>query len=231
VAVFVSDPLFQRFDLEMASFRWARMARRSALVFSAMALLLFSLEARFAAAQEDGSAPAPGGATAAKEPVPEPPPPRVKLGEIAATPGSSVMVPVYFTPDPKTAIRSFTVEVQHVSNNLEFQSAVDGAIEGLEITSSVTKGTPDEKGVTRSKFRVTVTDKKSKGLPDGLVSFLMFNLSQDAKPFVIKLNTKAVSAEGQSAAQKVSNLNVVSGSVTVESSDVEPGMTCFFFSH
>jgi hypothetical protein len=200
--------------------RTVLMVGRHAFLCCMTILMLFSLAVRHAAAQQDSS---------------QPPAPRVKVGEITATPGSSAMVPVYFTPDPKTAVRSFTVEIEHVSNNLKFQTASDGAVEGLELSSTVDNGTPDDKGVMRSKLRFTVSlaDKKSKkGLPEGLVAFLMFQLAQDAKPFVIKLNLTVLSAEDtQSPSRKISNVSVEPGSVAVTSSDVEPGMTCFFFSH
>jgi len=216
-------------DFVNALSRQTAIPARGAVILAAVILpLLFCAAGRIAVAQE-------GSPTAAKDASHPPPPPRVKLGEVPATTGSSVMVPLYFTPDPKTPIRSFTLEIEHVSNNLEFQSTGDGVVEGLEISSSVAKGKPDDKGVMRSKLRLTLAlaDKKStKGIPEGLVAFLMFQLSKDAKPFVIKLTPTVFSAEDtQIPARKVAKLGVEAGSVAVESSDVEPGMTCFFFSH
>src|SRR3970282_198305 len=52
--------------------------------------------------------------------------PRVALAELSGTPGAILMVPLYFTPDLKTPLRSFVVDIEFVSNNLKFQKASRG---------------------------------------------------------------------------------------------------------
>src|ERR1043166_7776745 len=52
--------------------------------------------------------------------------PRVSLSEITANPGQSLMIPLYFTPDPQNPLRSFSVEIEYVSNSLKFNSAEPG---------------------------------------------------------------------------------------------------------
>jgi len=166
-----------------------------------------------------------------------PPPPFVSVGQVEGSPGASLIVPVYFTPDPQTAIQSFTVDIEFVSNNLQFQDVSKGIVdpEGLEVSSSLAKGTPDSKGVTRSKLRLTVAlkaEKSNQGLAGGLLAYLMFNLSIEAKPFVIMLTPTIISAEDtRKPARKVSNLGAQPGSISVLSLDVTPEMSCFFFTH
>jgi hypothetical protein len=172
-----------------------------------------------------------------QEETQSPPPPYITIGQVEGSPGATLIVPVYYKPDPDKPVRSFTVDIEFVSNNLEFQNASNGIVdqEGLELSSAVTKANPDAAGVSRSKLRLTVALKgknSNEGLAEGLLSYLMFQLSLQAKPFVIKLIPTIISAEDtQEPAKKVSNLSAQPGSISVLSLDVTPEMSCFFFSH
>jgi hypothetical protein len=178
----------------------------------------------------------PSGA-AAQNPSGSPVPPYISFEEVTASPGATVMVPLYYTPGPQTSLRSFTIELQYVSNNLQFQDATGGIVDpdALRLTSSLSDGQPDDKGVKRSRLRISVSladENAAQGLGEGLLAYLMFSLSPDAKPFVIKLNPTIISAEDtQKPARKVSNLTAQPGSVIVQSADVTPEMSCFFFTH
>jgi len=164
--------------------------------------------------------------------------PRVAIGEINATPGANLMVPLYFTPDPRNPLRSITIEIEYVSNSLKFQRAAAGlAIEQIraDLSATLTDGTPDARNVTRSKLRVAVAipeREPARGIPDGLLSFLMFRVSPDARPFAIRLTPSVVSAETiQSPPQRVANVSTLPGLVVVELGDMLPEATCFFFTH
>jgi len=164
--------------------------------------------------------------------------PRVAIGEINGNPGTNLMVPLYFTPDPNRPVRSITIEIEYVSNSLKFQRAAAGlAVEqvGADISSTLTDGTPDARNVTRSKLRIAVAVPQSqppRGIPDGLLSFLMFRVSPDARPFAIRLNTSVVSAETtQNPPQRIANVSTLPGLVVVEQGDMLPEATCFFFTH
>jgi hypothetical protein len=185
-----------------------------------LALLAQALLSPRAAAQSDAAAPAP---------------PFVSVGKVDGSPGASLIVPLYYTADPGTPIRSFTVEIEFVSNNLSFQDATKGIVdqEGLEISSSLAKGTADAKGVTRSKLHLAAAlsggDAKQP-LAGGLLAYLMFQLSPDAKPFVITLNPAVLEARSPQGGGKAV-LRSQAGSITVLSEDVTPEMSCFFFTH
>jgi len=164
--------------------------------------------------------------------------PRVALSELGGTPGANMMMPLYFTPDPKMPVRSLTVDIEFVSNNLKFQKASKGtAAEAVnaDITTSVTEGKPDDKGVTRSTLRLSasIPDASNKtGLPDGLLAYLLFQISLDAKPFAIKLVPTVVEAGGLGdPPQKVAKIGAEPGLVVVQVLDVMPEATCFFFTH
>ena len=111
------------------------------------------------------------------------------------------MVPLYFTPDPRAPLRSITVDIDYVSNSLKFQKASRGVVTeqvGADLSTTLTDGKPDARKITRSKLRVAVAiperDPKQ-GLPEGLLAYLLFQVSTDAKAFAIRLNTSVVSAE------------------------------------
>jgi hypothetical protein len=164
--------------------------------------------------------------------------PRISLGEIVGSPGASLTIPFYYTPSANQPLRSFVVDIEFVSNHLEFQKAAAGvAPKGGEpdIGATITRGDPDEKGITRSKVRISVSLKNKnsqKGLPQGLLAFLLFQVTMDAKPFAIKLSPTVVSAEDlHTPPRKVTTISTSPGMVAVEIPNVVPKATCFFFSH
>lgn len=164
--------------------------------------------------------------------------PRISLGEIVGSPGASLTIPLYYTPSVNQPLRSFTVDIEFVSNHLEFKKAASGVLPNgvdADIGATLTGGEPDGKGITRSKVRISVALKNKnsqKGLPQGLLAFLLFQVAMDAKPFAIKLSPTVVSAEDlHTPSRKVTAINTSPGMVAVEIPNVVPKATCFFFSH
>jgi hypothetical protein len=164
--------------------------------------------------------------------------PRISLGEITGSPGASLMIPLYYTSSASDPLRSLAVDIEYVGNHLKFQKAAGGVTfeEGkANLSANVTDGVPDAKGTVRSKLRVAVslTEKNPQtGIPEGLLAFLLFQVTMDAKPFTIKLTPTLASAEDlHTPPRKVSKITTVPGTVVVEIPDVMPMATCFFFSH
>src|SRR5262249_4744290 len=129
-------------------------------------------------------------------------------------------------------------EIEFVSNSLKFNSAEPGDLlggAGAKMEAKLSEGKPDDKGVARSKLRVsvTMTDKQPKqGLPEGLAAYLLFDLSTTAKPVAIKMATSVVDAEDlQDPPRKFTKLTAKSGTVVVELADTNPEANCFFFTH
>lgn len=166
---------------------------------------------------------------------PPPPPPRVAMGEITGTPGSSLMLPLYFTPDPKMPVKDMTVDIDFVSNTLKFQKLSPGVASeeaGATVKGEVVEGKADDRGITRSKLTVTASlpaDKASAGLPDGLLAYLLFQVALEAKPFAIRMATTVKSAADPQA--KPVKVNAQNGLVVLELMDMMPEATCFFFTH
>jgi hypothetical protein len=166
--------------------------------------------------------------------------PRVSLSEITGTPGASLMVPFYFTPDPKTPLRSIGVDIEYVANSLQFQKHSRGAAAesaNVEITTSVTEGNPDDKGIKRSTLHLKAElagQAPATGLPDGLLAYLLFQISLEAKPFAVKMTTTVTSAESLATPPKpveIAGIGREDGLVIVNALDVMPEATCFFFTH
>ncbi|MBI4479709.1 MAG: hypothetical protein HY651_06770 [Acidobacteria bacterium] len=179
------------------------------------------------------SAPAPGpGQTA-----------RVSLAEIKTTPGASLMMPLSLTPDPKNPLRSLTIEIGFVSKSLVFQKTSRGLAAELanaDIQANLTEGPPDEKGLKRATLRVAASlpePASKEGLPDGLLAYLLFQVSEDAQPLSVKLTPAVISANDLSTPpKKVSNVGADAGVVVIEALDavyqrLAPELACFFFSH
>ncbi len=164
--------------------------------------------------------------------------PHVTVGEVTGIPGAIVLVPLYYTPDPNISLRTLTVEIDYVSISLQFQSVASGFVTekaGADVEAILSEGAPEDQGIARSKLRVMVslTDKQpSKGLPGGLLAYLTFRISTDAKPFAIKLNPFVVSAEEvRDSLQKITKVHAQPGTVVVQVGEMTPLAGCFFFMH
>ena len=169
--------------------------------------------------------------------------PRVSLAEIDGTPGASLMMPLSLTPDPKNPLRSLTVDIEYVSNSLIFQKASRGLAAELanaDIQSNLTESKPDDKGLKRAKLRVTASlpePNPKEGLPQGLLAYLLFQVSPDAKPFLVTMTPTIVSAYDLSTPPKeVTNVVTKPGSVSIDDlgdryDRLAPAVACFFFTH
>src|SRR5262249_14885649 len=70
--------------------------------------------------------------------------PQISVGEVTGSPGASLMVPVYFTPDSKAPIKKLAATVEYVSNNMEFQEVSSAVTEQeVEVSGVFAKGTAD----------------------------------------------------------------------------------------
>ena len=169
--------------------------------------------------------------------------PRVSLGEIKATPGSSVMMPFSFTADPENPLQSLSVDIEFVSKSLIFQKTSTGLaaeLADVEVRASIVKEEVDDNDLKHVTLRVTASFPEpvmEGGLPDGLLAYLLFDVSPEAQPFRIRLTPATVTAYDLSSPPKtVANVGSKPGLVLIESADaafdrMAPPIACFFFSH
>lgn len=183
---------------------------------------------------------------AAMQQSPEPVP-RVALGAVKAPPGTSVMTPLSFTPDPGTPLRAITLGVEYVSNSLHFETASRGLaaeMANAEVRTSLSERPPDENGIRRAILRITISVPEARSpavLPDGVLAYLVFHIAEDAKPFTIRLTPVEVAAEDRSIPPgKVATVSTDPGSITIEkpeagrggiAPELNPEVGCFFFTH
>ncbi len=174
--------------------------------------------------------------------------PRVSLAEVGGTPGDSLLMPVSLTPDAEQPMRSLTIDIEYVSNSLAFTSVSRGMgaeLAGAVVDATLTETDPDDEGRKRATLRLTAAlpepasgqGVSPPGLPQGVLAYLLFQVAEEARPFVISLTPTVVSAQDLSTPpEEVSGLATVAGSVKIESLEdvydrLAPEVSCFFFTH
>jgi cohesin domain-containing protein len=161
---------------------------------------------------------------------------RIALASNSGPPGSSLVIPIYFTPAPGIAVGRLQVVVSFVSVNLKFESAergVSAKLPNLDFSSAVAVGKND-KGVETSTVTVVASfpasAKSARGIPGGILGYLKLQINAKANAALIALRTKAEGALlGSDAA--LANLTTVDGQVEIAWVDAPPSVSCFFFTH
>lgn len=210
--------------------------------WAATALLVWSLSliSARAFAQREGKDAANGSDNSKTEPEKRSNPslPRLMVDSQSGTPGTNVVVPLYFTPPQGAALRTVTVEIDWVSKNVHFVRLDRGTSAeaiGAVVTGKVTGTSKDAKSLEHSTLRInaSVTDEIPKdGFPDGLLAYLTFQISPDAQPFAVELRPKLIAAEAiGNADKKFTQAEVETGKINVELEGLPPYVACFFFSH
>lgn len=173
-----------------------------------------------------------------QRPPADPALPRITLGSQTGMPGTNVVVPLYYTPARGVELRSLSVEIEWVSQNLQFvrsERGISAEMIGADVASKVTGTEKDAKSLERSRLRVdasVVEENPRRGIPEGLLAYLTFKISTAAQPFAIELRPKLVSATTiGSLGGKISKAELEAGAVRVELPGLPPSVTCFFFTH
>ena len=161
---------------------------------------------------------------------------RIALASNSGPPGSSLVIPIYFTPAPGIVVGRLKVVVNCVSVNLKFESAergVSAKLPNLEFNSAVAVGKND-KGVETSTVTVVASfpssAKSARGIPGGILGYLKLRISAKANAALIALRTKAEGTRLGSDAP-LTNLTTADGQVEVAWVDAPPSVSCFFFAH
>jgi hypothetical protein len=156
------------------------------------------------------------------------------IGTVSGEPGTPAEIPLYFTPNGGKAIQSAHMEVEFVSNSVKFTKADKGtasAVQDFDLKVDSKELPPDAKNIRRTTLSIDVEVKDpgpKKGLPEGLLSFLDFDVPTNAKPFSIELKPLNVSAED--AAKAPVKVHAEAGKIIIALPD-QPLPGCFFFTH
>lgn len=164
------------------------------------------------------------------------PPANVVLGGGTGSPGASVVVPIYFNPPQGKETGQLKIEVTFVSVNLKYDKVESGIASemGDVVIKAETAAGKNDKDVETTTLTVTATAPGTgtppKGIPPGLLAYIMLNISEKGRPATIALLTK-VQANEAGTNQPLPNLTAADSSVEVVAPGSEPAVTCFFFSH
>lgn len=169
--------------------------------------------------------------------------PRVSLGEVKGTPGSSAMMPLSLKTAPGRPLGSLSLEIEFVSKSLIFQKISRGIAAEFaeaEIQAGVAREQTDDNGLKHVTLRVSASlpdPPPESGLPDGLLAYLIFDILPEAQPFRIRLTPSTIDASDLSSPpRRFSDVGAEPGLVVIESDAavfdrMAPAVACFFFSH
>ena len=160
---------------------------------------------------------------------------RVTLGGTSGTPGTSVVVPIYFTPARNVAVARLRLEVTYVSVNLKFSKLDKGIaaeLGGVDVAVEVEEG-KNERDVDTQTLTITASfldpQPPPTGIPSGLQAYVTLNIGEEARPASISLRP---TIEGSLVTgDPVPNLRAFSTQVDVLAPGTQPLLSCFFFTH
>jgi hypothetical protein len=162
--------------------------------------------------------------------------PRVVLAEASGEPGTSVEVPIYFTPAHGVKVGRLKLTISYVSANLKY-SKLDREtglnLETPDLQIDVKDG-KDDKGIAMQTLTITASYQNSRppegGIPEGLLGYLTLQISETGRAAKIALR---VTVEGSEVGTNspISNIRAINGQVEVSVSGQPAAVSCFFFSH
>lgn len=171
-----------------------------------------------------------GGKTS--EERPDPKVTRIALRGSSGMPGSLVAVPIYFTPAQGVEVGSIELKVSFVSANLKFDKFQPGvAIElgDLKWENDVSTA-KDETGAETTSLKIRILPSSSKGIPEGLLGYIILKIAETGRAAKINLATTARATEFRSK-QDLTSVQAVDARIEVLAPSTGPAVTCFFFSH
>ena len=122
-----------------------------------------------------------------KEPVASSKTTQVTLGGASGTPGTSVIVPIYFTPAEKVEVGRIKLDVNFVSRSLKYSKLVSGIaaeMGNVDLHQEIKEG-KNEQGLETSTLTVVASflteEPPKKGLPSGLLGYLTFEIGEEAR--------------------------------------------------
>ena len=159
---------------------------------------------------------------------------RVTLGSSSGTPGTSVVVPLYFTPADGVEVESLKLVIDFVSKHLKYGKMDPGiaAEMGNVGLNAEVKEVQNEQGLENTTLTITASfpTPPEKGIPAGLLGYLTMRINEDAVPASISLRAAAEATELKTN-KPITDLLATSATVDVLAPGTQPLVTCFIFSH
>ena len=161
---------------------------------------------------------------------------RVTLGSATGTPGTPVVIPIYFTPAAGVDVGRLKLDVHFVSASLKFvkiERGITAELGNVDLRAEV-RGEKNEKGVETSALAIVASflspGPPPKGIPAGILGYLALKIDEGGRPASISLRATAEAAELKTK-KPVENLRASDGKVDVLAPGTQPLLACFFFSH
>ncbi len=163
---------------------------------------------------------------------------RVTLGSTSGKPDSSVMIPIYVTPAQNVEVGRLKLEVSYVSANLKFAKldpGIGAQLSDLHLDTAVKDGKND-KGVGTQTVVISVSlpssETPKKGIPAGLLAYLMLRISENGRPASITVRASA-EADALGTNKPLANIKTENATLDVVAPSAEPlpSINCFFFTH
>lgn len=161
---------------------------------------------------------------------------RLTLGGASGTPGSGVVVPVYFTPAQGVAVARLRIEVTYVSVSLRYADldrGIAAELGSVDVAIDVEEGR-NEQDLDTQTLTITASfgnaDPPATGIPSGLLAYITMDITDDGRPASVSLRP-TVEATLVGSGDPVPNLRAFETQVDVLAPGTEPLISCFFFTH
>ncbi len=159
---------------------------------------------------------------------------RLTIGSSSALVESEVSLPLYFTAAPGLKVGSVSAEIKFPGKPLSFvkaeKSGSSGAI-GAQVKAEVSSEPKEEGGLSTLKLTISAPEEKAtrEALPDGVIAYLVFQLSKEAEADTeIVLQNKASALTAEEQPKRVEPVLAYEGKITVLGA---PIISCFFYMH
>jgi hypothetical protein len=161
---------------------------------------------------------------------------RITLGGSSGTPGTSIVVPIYFTPAEQFPLGWLQVDIEFVSRNMKFAKLDIGA--SAEIGNVILEQENTERKNDQGLEVTTLTLRASlppayeagKGIPAGLLGYVTLQVLESAGPATISLRANAKGTH-LGTGKPVEDMRAFGAEVEVMAPGTEPMVACFFFTH
>lgn len=158
---------------------------------------------------------------------------RLTLGSTSGEPGTSVVVPIYFTPAEQMPVGQARLTINFVSKNMKFSKIDLGAaaeLGNVELKTESKDGT-NEAGLetTTLTLNAAVPGGSGKAIPSGLLGYISFEISKTAVPANISLRADATASLASGGAAK--DVRAFGAQVEVLAEGEGGMVACFFFTH
>lgn len=158
---------------------------------------------------------------------------RVTLGSSSGEAGTSIVVPIYFTPAAGASVGHIKLAVTWVSVNMKFDKVERGiAAEMGDVTlkSDISIG-KNEQGIETSTLAIEASQESpKKPIPSGLLGYISMKVNENGRAAKVALHG-TVEASDSSANAPLKNVKVLDSIVEIFAPGTQPAVACFFFSH